>query len=227
MKTARLAVCILAISLIACMASAQYTNKSTCLDGAGDWSTGGNYTNISAIAQPGGIGVSSGGGMVNYAGFLNTFSLKPNQDTDGDGLDDEADADNDNDGLQDIDEVAGDLFSPGTPTDHNLADTDGDGVGDGDEVAAQTDPTDTNGFLRITSIDRGAGTDKELQWVARSNVTYRIRYENSDMPGRPTQVLGTTTVTTEGTGAWQVATGAYTDNSGESDARFYAVEPVQ
>ena len=226
MNTKRIAACLAASGIMVLAACGQdYTNKSTCLDGAGDWSTGGGYTNISAIAQPGGVGVSAGGDYMNYAGFLGTFSLKGG-DMDNDGVDNEADADNDGDGLDDYTEVAGDAFSPLAATDHNLADSDGDGVIDGDEAGAQTNPNDSNAFLRITSIAK-SGADKELKWVARSNVSYRIRSTDGSMSGRPTDILDEMTVTTPGTGTWQVAEGTYADTLGDTNARFYAIEPVQ
>ena len=116
-----------------------YTNTSSVLDGSGTMSSGGSFTNISAAGQPGGISVSSGGTYVNQAGFLNTFSIKPGLDTDGDGVADELDQDNDNDKLADTAEVAGSGFSPTAPTLVNIADTDGDGVMDATVVDEDLD----------------------------------------------------------------------------------------
>lgn len=80
---------------LAGVVSAQFTNRSSVLDGSGTIASGGVFTNLSAAGQPGGIAVSSGGSFVNQAGFLNTFFLKPGLDTDRDGIADEADLDND------------------------------------------------------------------------------------------------------------------------------------
>ncbi len=59
---------------------AQYTNRSSVLDRAGSESSGGGYTNQGAGGQPGGIQESTGGSLVNQAGFLQTFILKPGLD---------------------------------------------------------------------------------------------------------------------------------------------------
>jgi hypothetical protein len=215
--------CILTMAF-AGAAGAATNQTSSCLDGAGDWSSGGGYTNISAIAQPGGVSVSSQGDMVNYAGFINTFSMRPNLDTDGDGVENELDQDNDGDTLSDTDELAGSSFSPGTATDINMADSDLDGTDDYAESVAGTDPTDIDAHLAIIAInDTPAG--REIQWTARSNKTYRIRREDGGIAGRPETVLGSTTVTTPATGAWDVATGTYTD-PGSSGSRAYAVEAL-
>ena len=60
---------------------------SSVLSGAGGQAAGGSFKLVSATGQPGGIEVSSGGNLVNYAGFLGTFNLQPNLDIDDDGLD--------------------------------------------------------------------------------------------------------------------------------------------
>ena len=87
------------------------SNISYVLDASGDYSSQGSKSNISASGQPGGISVSDNGQVVNYAGFLNTFSLQPTLDTDSDGLGDEVDSDNDNDDLGDLAELLGTGFS--------------------------------------------------------------------------------------------------------------------
>ena len=212
------------VLLGALSASAQYTNKSSVLDGSGTTSTGGGYTNISAAGQPGGITTSSGGGYVNQAGFLNTFALKPALDTDGDGLADELDQDNDNDGLADAAEIEGAGFNPATATLVNLADTDGDGQLDGWEAVAGTDPTDANAILEITTITN-AGASRVVAWVARSNKTYRLlRSDNGLLP--PTNVVATVTPTAFAAAPWYVLTNLTADAGAASNRVFYAVQPL-
>lgn len=203
---------------------AQYTNKSSVLDGSGATSSGGGYTNISAAGQPGGITTSSGGGYVNQAGFLNTFALKPALDTDGDGLADELDQDNDNDGLADAAEIEGAGFNPATATLVNLADTDGDGQLDGWEAVAGTDPTDANAILEITTITNVGGS-RAVAWVARSNKTYRLlRSDDGLLP--PTNVVATVTPTAFAAAPWYVLTNLTADAGAASNRVFYAVQPL-
>lgn len=203
-------------------AEAQFTNRSSVLDGSGTTSSGGSYTNISAAGQPGGIAVSSGGGYVNQAGFLNTFSLKPSLDSDGDGLADEIDMDNDNDQLADATELAGTAFSPGTPTLLNVADSDGDGIPDGAEAIAGTNPTDVNSLLEIVAITNAAGS-RFITWQARggNQKTYVVRGANSAF-GPYTTVVFSNTVA-GGLSPWFDTIGNATDPAAATN-RFFAVE---
>jgi hypothetical protein len=208
---------LLAGSLVA---FAQYTNKSSVLDGSGTMASGGTFTNISAAGQPGGIAVATGGGYVNQAGFLNTFLLKPALDTDKDGIPNEADMDNDNDGLLDEAEMAGSSFIPVTVTDLNAADSDGDGIPDGAEAVAGTNPMDADAMLEIVRIARGGIAD--IAWVARSNKTYRVLY--SATPMQPvTNVLGTVTASGFANAPWYVLTNTITDASGATNSRVYGI----
>jgi len=200
-------------------ASAQFTNKSSVLDGSGTRSSGSSFTNISAAGQPGGIAVSSGGGFVNQAGFLNTFMLKPGLDTDGDGLADELDQDNDNDGLADATEIGGSGFNPTTPTQVNVADTDGDGNPDGAESVAGTDPTNIDAFLEVIRIAQAGGQD--VRWIARGGKTYVVHARTSLLAGNFTPIATNTAV--GGIAPWFVVTNSMVDVS-SVNAEFYAVE---
>lgn len=198
---------------------AQVSQTSSVLDGSGTRSSGGSFTNISAAGQPGGIAVSSGGSYVNQAGFLNTFSLRPNLDTDGDGLADELDQDNDGDGLADATEIGGSGFSPTTPTGVNTADTDGDGIPDGAESVAGTDPTNIDALLEMIRINQAGGQD--VAWVARGGKTYVLLARTNLLAGTYTPIATNTAV--GGVAPWFVTTNAIVDAS-NIDAEFYAVE---
>lgn len=203
-------------------ASAQYTNRSSVLDGSGTRSAGGSFTNISAAGQPGGIAVSSGGGYVNQAGFLNTFSLKPNLDTDSDGLADEVDMDNDNDSLADASELSGSSFAPVTATLPNVADSDGDGLSDAQEAVAGTNPNDLNAGLEFVAITNAAG-QRHVAWIARGNNerTYVVR-SATDVRGPYNSVVFSNTVA-GGANPWYVVTNSVADAAAATNL-FFAVE---
>lgn len=215
-------VCLFSCLVLAAAPALAQSNVSSVLDGMGTRSSGGSYSAVSAGAQPGGISVSSAGDMVNYAGFLNTFSMKPGLDTDNDGLHDEVDADNDNDALTDLAEVEGTSFSPQTASAVNVADTDGDGHTDGEESVAGTDPTDSAAGLRILSIQRENGTNR-VAWLARSGKDYHV-LRSGDADALQASVVSTNTEV-GGVGAWLVRTNSFEDTAGSDDLK-YAVEAL-
>lgn len=168
----------LSFALLSCALHAPdslaFTNTSWVLDGAGALSTNVGLANVSSVAQPGGVEVSTGAGFANYAGFLNTFSLRPALDSDGDGLVDEVDGDNDGDGLDDGGENSGSGFDPRTATNPNSPDSDGDGADDGSEARAGTNPLDDGMYLRIVSV-RSSGDSVEVGWLARKDWVYDVQ----------------------------------------------------
>lgn len=202
-------------------AGAQLEQTASVLDGVGRRTTGGTFTSVTAGAQPGGITVSSGGGRVNYAGFLNTFSLKPWLDTDQDGLENELDPDNDNDTLSDGAEIVGNAFNPVTPTDLNDADSDHDGIGDGEEAAAGTDPTDPGAYLRIVAIER-AGSNLSVSWFARSGKSYLLHGADA-VALLPGPVIATNTQF-GGVAPWFAITNTQFEAVGPATDRAYTIE---
>ena len=202
---------------------ADYTNTSSVLDGSGRWSGGGAYANISACAQPGGIAMSSAGNIINYAGFLGSFSLRPGLDTDGDGLANELDPDNDNDELADGDEVTGVTFDPITATDPDNPDSDDDGMSDGEEAVTGTDPTDETMYLHITDIRVDPSPQRAIvTWQARGGRTYDI-YGTENLLSDWPPVLLDQVAAAGGSPPWFKTSASYTNLIGPATSRFYRV----
>lgn len=218
----RTIVAILGIVLLALETSAQYAHRSTVHDGFGHRSTSGPYTHWSSGAQPGGIRISAGGPVANFAGYLQTFALQPGIDTDGDGVPDEYDLDNDNDGLTDVTELDGTGFNPGSVTDHNNPDSDGDGMSDGDESIAGTNPTNLNALLQIVAISNAPG-GRAVSWLARGNneKLYVVK-ARTNMVSSVQVVIFSNTVT-GGTAPWYETTNTVTDITAV-DTEFFHVE---
>jgi hypothetical protein len=209
---------IISALLIPLSARTATNQTSFVLDGAGGRASGGTLDLVSAVAQPGGIEVSSDGSLVNYAGFLNTFSLRPGLDTDGDGVEDELDTDNDNDALEDLVEITGSGFAPVTPTDPNIADSDGDGAGDGEEAIAETNPWDDTMYLRLTGIT--GGEDVSVRWQARHGKSYLLYWTDDLATGLPGTYLDTHTANdATATPPWYETETSYDHLGGGADSR--------
>lgn len=219
-------VAVFALSCATFAFSQDYRQLSTVHDGSGVMSTntvqfgGVNYRHVSAAGQPGGIFTNANGTLNNYAGFLQAVDIKQWNRTDIYGNPYELTQDNDVDGLTDVEEVQGSGFSPGTPTEVNIADTDGDGTLDGGESIAETDPRDENISLQILDV-RNVGGNREITYMARGNKLYHIR-GNDGSYQYPTTDLGTDQEA-GGVGTWLVRTNVYTDTA-VMNARSYAIE---
>jgi hypothetical protein len=204
-----------------------YTNTSDVLDGSGVMSSGGGYTNISATGQPGGISTSvagtlplNAGTIVNQAGFLNTFFLRPNL-LSVHGIPVEIDPDNDGDGLSDWQEITGSAFVPPTPTDPNDPSTAGDGVSDYNKAIAGTNPLGTNTDFRILAVTNSAGA-VFVTWLASGNNsrTYVLRSATNALQAYATVIFSNTVA--GGTSPWYAVTNTAADTAG-SGPHFYSV----
>jgi len=200
--------------------SQSYTNASSVVNVAGGWTAGGVYSNLDCAAQASTVGLSQKDPIRHYSGFLNTFLLKPDLDTDNDGQPDELDPDNDNDLLADEEELQGTAFSPSTPTDLNDSDSDDDGHDDGQEQTAGTDPLDPGATLRIISVSTDTGT-VIVSWLTRLGKAYDIEAAN-DLGGTGVFSVVATTNALEGFGPWLVGTNTYTASAGQTN-RFYRI----
>ena len=202
-----------------------FTRTRSVLDSSGRWANSMAYSQFGGGGQPGGIAISAGGPFVNFAGFFNTFALRPALDTDRDGLANEFDLDNDNDRLTDVAELTGSAFQPVTPTDVNNADSDGDDYSDGEEAAAGTDPTSPASLLKITSI-RTSTNGVVLGWLARNNSTYQVK-RGSALSGGGAFTGTVATVTAQGAASppWYGVTNYFTDtNTPAGKAAFYRID---
>ena len=143
------------------------------------------------------------------------------QDTDGDGISDQAEAetfgtdptiaDADEDRLNDAEELL--LYQ----TDPSISDTDGDGCLDGCEIIAGTDPHDPRSKLEISSLEFVSAAAVELQWDSVAERVYRLYRSANLEPGS----WGNPIATQAGTG--QVL--SFIDNNLQGSTRyFYRVE---
>ncbi len=216
----------IAILVLSCStaAFAQYTNKSSVLDGSGTRASGGSYTNLSAAGQPGGIAVASGGSYVNQAGFLNTFCLKPGQ-LGVHGIPVEIDPDNDGDNLTDMQEITGSAFSPATPTDPNNPSSGNTGMSDLQASIAGVNPYDSNATLRIVAVTNASG-QTYVAWRAHGNNerTYVVYSTTNAMQQYATVVFSNKVA--GGSYPWYVTTNAVPD-SPAGGAKFYTVTVSQ
>lgn len=191
-------------------------------------SSGGRVSNgsvqlTSTVGQGGPPGYIENGNHLLHSGFLNSFILQPQRDTDADGRIDEYDPDDDADGLGDLVELAGSGFDPLTVTDPLINDSDADGVADGSEAVAGTNPLDANSLLTIIQADR-TGAGAVIEWRSRQGKTYEVWYGSSiqEVNTNP-QLLEIVTVTGGGQGAFLETTTTST-NAAPSASNIYRIE---
>ncbi len=223
--------CLIGMGLWGAPVSAQISQTSSVMNGFGGRSSGGTYALVSAGAQPGGVATSYeggpanyAGGMINRAGFINTFILFPDLDTNNNGLPNELDPDNDGDGLWDHWEISGEKFNPATPTDPNSPDTGNTGMTDYEAMVAGVNPLDPNAVFRIVALDKD-DADAEVTWVARGNHEriYVVRVIDDSYDDTPSTVIWSNTVA-GGSAPWYATEATITNES--VGARFFAVEVI-
>lgn len=224
-------VCVVGCGLISSAVAQTYMNTGSVVNGFGGRSSAGDFVHIGAGAQPGCVGTAYengaheyAGGLIHRAGFLNTFVLFPDLDTNNNGLPDELDPDNDGDGLWDHWEISGEKFNPATPTDPNSADSGNTGVSDFDAMVAGTDPYDPDSVFRIVALDAD-GTDAEVTWLARGNQEriYVVRAIDDSFGDTPATVIWSNRVA-GGVAPWYAVEARITNEL--VNARFFAVEVI-
>ena len=212
-------------------AHAQLAQTASVMNGFGGRAAGGDYALISAGAQPGGVATSYeagpanyAGGMINRAGFINTFILFPDLDTNNNGLPNELDPDNDGDGLWDHWEISGEKFNPATPTDPNSPDSGNTGMTDYEAMVAGVDPHDPDAVFRIVALGTD-GDDAEVTWRARGNHEriYVVRVIDDSYDDMPSTVIWSNTVA-GGSAPWYATDATITNET--VGARFFAVEVI-
>ena len=167
--------------------------KSSIIDSAGSKSDSGSLSNTSVIAECC-IPFSSSGAIVQYGGFLQTYTLKHAVDTDDDGLPDELDCDNDNDAMPDQWEVmhnlnsmsndaSGDNDSDGlsnlgeyqNETNPQNEDTDDDTLTDLEELIAGTSPIDESEYFKIDNASSSTN-GIVVSWLSVTGRLYSVMH---------------------------------------------------
>ncbi len=172
------------------VASAQLVETCSVSDNGGARKSAGSVALHGSLSQSA-IQSSAGasGSLTLQAGYFACAILRPDLDTDGDGLADEVDSDNDDDGLTDAQELSGSEFDPQTATDPNDADSDDDGAGDATESLDGTNPLDPTANFRILSIVRNEAADEvAITWLARGGLLYELQ-SSLDLPFDENQLI--------------------------------------
>lgn len=191
-------------------------------DGGGGSSAAGALHQVTALAQPGVVGLSAGGGLHHAAGFLHVFQLASPAT-----LAREVNPDNDGDGLWDDLELTGSGFDPVTTTDLNTADTDGDGASDQEEAVAGTNPRDAEAFLHVSSLSLAPDSpDCLIKWDARAGRNYRVIASSSLSPLLPFTTLAELRAPASGLGPWQVVPVEWTNNVPDPGLLFISLRLV-
>lgn len=106
-------------------------------------------------------------GLSNAVAFVQTDTLSPGADTDGDGIPDAYEY----------------LWTGGLDRMNAASDLDGDGLSDRLEYEADTNPLDPADHLSITAFDLLSATNSVLTWTTRPTRFYRIQFRPDLGPG--------------------------------------------
>lgn len=210
-------------ALACCPLWTQATEQTAqTFDAAGQWTSNTTQRAVSAVAQPGTVGVSRNSRYTHYAGFLGGAFIQPGN-TNAQGIALEASPDNDGDGLLDGDEISGAAFGGHAQTDPNSPDSDNDGMSDADEAAGMYDPNDPGHLLSIIALDRTGG-NYTLRWIGKGGGTVNTVFSGDDLTEGPfTNVLYTSPYG-GGTYPWYKATNIYPFSASGTTNLFLRVQ---
>jgi len=210
--------------LLACYPLWSLATEQTAqtLDAGGQWSSNATQRTVSAVGQPGTVGVSRNSRYTHYAGFLGGAFIQPGN-TNAQGVALEASPDNDGDGLLDGDELSGAPFGGHAQTDPNSPDSDSDGMSDADEAAGMYDPNDPGHRLSIIALDR-SGDNFTLRWIGKGGGTVNSVLSGDDLTDGPLTNVLYTSPYGGGTYPWYKMTNIYPFSASGVTNRFLRVQ---
>ena len=200
---------IFVIKMIPC-AVAQYVSPVNLNDAAGNWGQSSEYHGFATIGQSSAIRTTTNSSYQSLNGFLQTFVMFPQRDSNGNGIPNENDPDDDGDGISDAMELNGSAFSPQTPTSILESDTDNDGLTDEEERICGTDPTNESEALRVEIELENERT--VISWGGREGKIYDVLFATSITQMLENPLVVETLTAGDGTGVWMKTQCMHTNN---------------